>query len=886
MDMPVRRLTTLVALLASAAVFPVASPAQRAPRSGLVPAARAVYVDRAGVIRWKDDRSEVALFGANYAIMSASDYRAPGYLGLDRKRMIDDDMAHFARMGWNGLRLATWGDWENADTLGNLLQNDHLDLMDYLVARARERGLYMLLTPIQTYDAGWPDSLQAAQRDPGFSRKYRRDELGTNPRAIAAQVNYLRQLMSHVNPYTGVAYKDEPAILFVEMINEPVHHPEDLAAATRYIDTLAAAVRSTGSKQILFHNLTQDFAIAPAIRASTVQGFTFGWYPTGLNSGHELEGSYLRSVDDYPPLRDSSLAGLARVVYEFDSADLRTGYMYPAMARVFRSVGAQFASMFAYDFLGTASRNLGWQTHHLNLAYSPRKAMSAVIAAEAMRRLPRGRSYGAYPQNTRFGDFRVSYDENLGELAAPDAFLYTGDTRTTPPDPRRLQRIAGVGSSPVVRYDGTGIYFLDRVREGVWRLEVYPDAEPVRDPFVMPNPGKLVTRAIARTWPMTVTLPDLGGTFTVERVSPGGTTADSIARAVGGRFTVTPGVWLLSAKGALPRSAWPATIGHLRFDEFHPPAPDTLPVQLELSAAPEYVAGAPMEIAARVVDTVPPDSVTLWLRAAGAGWFRRLPMRADRDGYGWRVTVPDSVAREGVYDYAVGVSRGGSFTLFPEGTHLRPWDWDYSGSRYWRTRVVPASAPLRLFVPDEDAARLAFTRIGDAGRQGIFRLVPSHATGATAFHLELPEAGRWTPEDYTASLVVKDRVTVRGAAMGNATAVAVRLRGVGARQTLHLALMEKDGTTWSAPLEVDSTWAERTIPLSAFRATRGVNLPLGFPGQWNYWVTPAAGRGGAGDALRAGDIERLQLSLRKADAGAFTAGSYGVEIESVTVQFR
>ena len=249
---------------------------------------------------------------------------------------------------------------------------------------------------------------------------------GQDPAAIRAQVNYLRQILEHVNPYTGVALKDEPAILFIELVNEPVHHPEDLAGSVRYINALTDAVRRTGCEKLVFYNVSQDFRIGEAIRRSRAQGVSFGWYPTGLNAGYELRGNYLRGVDEFPDMLRPELARLPRIVYEFDSPDLRNATMYPAMVRTFRRVGAQFAAMFSYDMLRTASRNLGWQTHYLNLVYTPRKAMSAVIAAEAMRRLPRMRDFGPYPRNTRFGDFRVSAEEDLAELVAGDAFLYAG----------------------------------------------------------------------------------------------------------------------------------------------------------------------------------------------------------------------------------------------------------------------------------------------------------------------------------------------------------------------------------------------------------------------------------------------------------------------------
>ena len=873
-----RSIILLATLLA--ALVPAAH-AQRATAPAPALANRAVYLDSAGVVRWRDDRSEVTLFGSNYVVHTASDYRAAGYVHADRKRMIDEDVAQFARMGWDGLRLTFWGDWESSDSAGNLIANDHLDLLDYLIARARERGIYMLFSPIQLYGSNWPDALGDTSA-PGFGRHFGKGRMGTDSVAIAAQANYLRQILNHVNPYTGVALKDEPAILFVELVNEPWHHPEDIPGSIRYINALTDAVRSTRCSKLVFYNVSQDFRIGEAIRRSRAQGVTFGWYPTGLNSGHELEGNYLRTADVFPDMLRPELARLPRIVYEFDSPDLRTGAMYPAMARTMRSVGTQFAAMFAYDMLGTASRNLGWQTHYLNLVYTPRKAMSAIIAAEVMHRLPRLRSYGEYPQNTRFGDFRVSAEENLGELVARDAFLYAGSTRAAPPDLAALRRIAGYGSSSTVSYDGEGIYFLDNVRPGLWRLEVYPDAVPVRDPFEMPSPGKIVTRAISRAWPMTVTLPDLGATFTLQPITAGN---PRTAPAAAGRFTVTPGVYVLSVAGPVDAATLPAYVGNVGFAEYHAPPTDTLPPVVVPLAVPQVLAGRDAELRARVVDMTPPDSATLFIRPTAGGFYRGFAMRP-AGGYVYAATVPAAALREGPHTFVITVFRGDSAITFPDGLRRKPTDWDYYGRASWTLDVVGARTPLALFDPGADAARLVFSRIGDAGRRGLFRVGFSDVTGQPVFHLELPAyAAGPGGADYTASLVIEDRISARGESIAGADTVRLRLRGLGPRQILHVTLMEDDGTSWSAQVPVDSTWSERSLPLAAFALGRGVLLPQGFPGEWSYWVGPAAGRGGSADRLRLDRVERLQLSLRREDGVAVTPGCYGVEVEWIVLGF-
>jgi hypothetical protein len=493
------------------------------------------------------------------------------------------------------------------------------------------------------------------------------------------------------------------------------------------------------------------------------------------------------------------------------------------------------------------------------------------------------RDYGPYPRNTRFGDFRVSAEENLAELVASDAFLYAGSTRSSPADPAALRRVAGFGSSPLVTYPGEGTYFLDRIEKGVWRLEVYPDAVPVRDPFEPPSRDKVVTRAIHRVWPMTVRLPDLGRSFAVQPLvgSDTGTT-----RASDGQFPVRPGVYLLSASGPVSRGSLPARIGHLGLAEYHAPPAEPLPPAVVSLAAPSYIAGRGAELEAIIADSTPPDSVVLYLRSAAGGPYRAFPMKPVA-GYRYVATVPPDSLPAGRHAFSITLARGRSARTFPGGLERRPTDWNYPGDQWWPLEVVTGGTALRLFDPAADAARLAFTRIGDAGRRGLFQVRVSERTGQPVFHLPLPvDSSGWSPADYTASLTILDRVRARGETVRAATGLRLRLRGLGPRQVLHVTLMEQDGTSWSSPVAVGSGWTESTLPLAGFRVARGVKLPQGFPGEWNYWVGPAEGRGGSSDRPKLDRLERLQLSLRRPDGAVVTPEGYGVQVEWVSLEFE
>ncbi|HDS06146.1 MAG TPA: membrane or secreted protein, partial [Bacteroides sp.] len=504
------------------------------------------YVDEQGVMRWTENDEEVTAFGVNYGTPFAHPFRAHNYMGVPHEMAIDADVYHFARMGLDGYRIHVW-DTEISDSAGNLLFNKHLQLFDYLLFRLKERQIKMFITPMNFYTNGYPES---GTPTPGF-QNYFEGKRGclTDTASFPVQENYLSQFVSHVNPYTGIAYKDEPYIVAVEINNEPFNHGDRPDLTTEYIDRMAAAIRSTGFEKPIFYNVSHNINQIDNFCAAQIQGGTFQWYPTGLVSGHDIKGNMLPNVDEYliPFDNHPRFKNMARAVYEFSPADVgASGHIYPVMARSFREKGFQIAAQFAYDPAAMGHANTDYQTHYLSLPFAPKKAMGMMIASEVFHRIPLRKSFGRYPDNVEFDVFRISYEEDLAEMVTDEKFLHSNSTTTSPPDPLRLEQVAGTGRSPVVEYEGTGVYFLDKLEPGVWRLEVMPDAIWVKDPFARPSLDRKASVVIWKTWPMTIKLPDLGDDFSIKGLNEGN---NILMTASGKTLPVSPGTYLLTRKG-------------------------------------------------------------------------------------------------------------------------------------------------------------------------------------------------------------------------------------------------------------------------------------------------------------------------------------------------
>jgi hypothetical protein len=804
----------LALLIAGLASF---SPSYSQDRQG-------VYVDDKGVLRWKETDDEVSLFGVNYTTPFAYSYRAHKRLGISLKRAVDLDVAQMVRLDLDAFRVHVW-DREISDVKGNLLPNEHLDLFDYLLARLAEKGIKSILTPIAWWGIGWPEPDEPTR---GFSQSYTKAELITNPVAREAERNYLRQFIEHRNPYRNLAYKDDLSIIAVEIINEP-RHPETEQATTEYINEMIGVLRSAGYAKPIFYNISENWSDtqANAVSRSLADGISFQWYPTDLVHGRMLKGNYLMNVDAYPIPADNveGFGRKARMVYEFDAADVGGSHMYPAMVRSFREAGMQFATMFSYDPVQIAWSNTEYPTHFVNLLYTPSKAISLMIAANAFRQLPRMKSYGAYPDNNRFQDFHVSYEEDLSEMNSEVAFLYSHSTQTVPKNARSLKRLAGVGESHVVRYDGTGAYFLDRLEAGIWRLEVYPDVLWLRDPFEATSMSGQVARLFWRERRIRIALPDLGEEYALHPLSsPGGT--------LPGRYQseqlVRPGVYLVAGMAVDGSTLKKYLSKRVRFLEnlYTPPTVSSGTYVVDSSNPYTLDSHAP-EFRFQIASDRKISGAKLFVRRLGWRGWSGLPLK-NVGGFDYVPVDTPKAMHSGMVEYCVAVLAGDTTYTFPEGTAGTPGTWDFAAGSLWHMKVLSSAEPLVLFDARRDRRDLIFPQYtktmrysadyscGSNSEEVSLALALTFTDGnRTPFGIQLNAAG-W-------SKIFEDQI-------GRYCCLRIKARS---RQDsvshLGINLVLADGKSYGAKVEINNSWQEHQLQLSSFLLNDALLLPNSYP---------------------------------------------------------
>lgn len=844
-----------------------------------------VIVDN-GVLKWASGEQkgeELALFGVNYSSPFAYSYRAISKLGIDHKHAIDMDVDHISRLGLDAYRIHLW-DRELTDKAGNLQNNHHLELFDYLLFKLSQKNIKVILTPIAWWGSGYPEP------DPvetGFAAEYSKAKMNEVDAAITAQHVYLKQLMEHTNRFSGQRYGQDPNIVALEIFNEPNHH-QSPEKSINYVEGLIEVIRQQKVTKPLFYNISEqgnDQAYAKALCESQIDGIAYQWYPTGLVKNSEILANMLPMVASYTDVFSSIPAckNKAKMIYEFDAADVGRSVMYPAMARSFRAAGFQWATQFAYDPAVIAHTNSEYNTHYLNLLYTPKKAISFMIAARGFKQAARGVKARPYPENNQFGDVGLSYQDDLSLLNNDSYFYHSNSTTKKPRNMSQLKHIAGVGDSPVVKYEGTGAYFLDKLTDDVWQLEVYPDVHQLQDPYQSPSLSREVRRLYINERKLTVTVADLAKAFYLQGINLHNATQ---IKANENSVVITPGKYLIAnsqqqisdfvVKSALGNKNGNNIVdGKVISTDYFLPKIQSESLALSHQPQRAITVDDDYQFDVEVGTNQVIEKVELLLRYRNDRNFSAFAM-AKQSGTKYSVTFPNSWQKTGPLEYAFVVSSKGNKTTFPGAVAGTPFDWDYvKASDYWSVELQPKGTPLALFDANMDRNNLLYPKNGKvrqsyvSGQNGL----------GTVLKLELDNL---TDSNFLlkTTLSPDNQLTNRNTAGINT--VAIKVRSLTKQEHIKLALLDKDGLAFGTSLNVTNQWQYLLVPLSSLTA-KDTMMIQAYPSFMPTLLKQLSGEAATfNSAINL--IQGLQISF---DVPAYkdkTKSSWhGIELESVSL---
>ncbi len=147
-------------------------------------------------------------------------------------QLADKRAAFYPKYGINSVRLHKYVDgpgWAGIQSKDSCVEFDPagLDRMDYQVARFKEAGIYVLLSAHFGALKLGPADRQYVPYLEEFGQFNQESRITTPHSAIHyslelqdVQIRQMVSLLKHANPHTGLTYAEDPAVAFIEIINE------------------------------------------------------------------------------------------------------------------------------------------------------------------------------------------------------------------------------------------------------------------------------------------------------------------------------------------------------------------------------------------------------------------------------------------------------------------------------------------------------------------------------------------------------------------------------------------------------------------------------------------------------------------------------------------
>ena len=182
------------------------------PNFPIIPIENTNYVSINADGHFAVNNERIRFFGTNFTIAGAFPVKTKAWFIAGRLRKMGYNLVRFHHMdnGWSQHSLFEWGQ----DT--RHLNPETLDRFENFVYYLKQNGIYANINLHVSREVKEQDGIADADSIPDFGKGVSLFD----PQILQLHKEFATQLLTHVNPYTGLPLTDDPVMAMVEITNE------------------------------------------------------------------------------------------------------------------------------------------------------------------------------------------------------------------------------------------------------------------------------------------------------------------------------------------------------------------------------------------------------------------------------------------------------------------------------------------------------------------------------------------------------------------------------------------------------------------------------------------------------------------------------------------
>ncbi|KAL6636594.1 hypothetical protein ACP70R_024166 [Stipagrostis hirtigluma subsp. patula] len=213
--------------------------------------------------------------------------------------------AAFRQAAAHGLNLArTWAFSDGGDrplqSSPGVYDEAMFQGLDFVIAEARRHGVYLLLCLTNNFhDFGGKRQYIRWARDAGHRDLAADDDFFNSTVVKGYYKNHVKTVLTRVNTFTGVAYKDDPTIFGWELMNEPRCDADPTGAMVQaWVEEMAPYVKSIDGEHLVTAGL-EGFYGDGAHESKDLNPWGI-YYGTNFIATHRAAGVDFATIHLYP----------------------------------------------------------------------------------------------------------------------------------------------------------------------------------------------------------------------------------------------------------------------------------------------------------------------------------------------------------------------------------------------------------------------------------------------------------------------------------------------------------------------------------------------------------------------------------------------------------